>query len=227
MTYKTFFLAAIFTVGILFAISTPVSADIVIENASFELPSIGDGTTTSGFGGWARSGGAGSAISVLNPLDAQFSGSTGGAVPGTGSGDQVVVIGGGTGNQLWQDVGTIEADANYELTVAIGERLDLSWSNLSVDLRANSMDGTLLAGNVYTAADAPDGTFSDMSFSFNSADFAGEVGNSLFVVFTGSGNQSVLDNVRVTETFSAVPEPSSLAFLGLGMTFLLCRRRAK
>ena len=70
------------------------SQSVVITNFSFEEPSIADGTTTSGFGGWSRSGGAGSAISILNPLDAQFSGSTGGAVPGAADGDQVVIIGG-------------------------------------------------------------------------------------------------------------------------------------
>lgn len=206
--------------------SVPVSASIVINNFSFEEPSIADGTVTSGFLGWNRSGGAGSAISIMNPLDAQFTGSTGGAVPGTADGDQVVVIGGAPGNQMWQDVGTIEANANYELTVAIGKRLDFSWTDLTVALRASSNGGTLLASNVYTAADVLDGTFSDVSLSFASADFAGEVGNDLVVVFTGSGNMSVLDNVRVSESIASVPEPTSLALLGVSMAIFTRRRRA-
>lgn len=227
MTHKITSLAAILTFGIVSAISVSVSADLVINNASFEDAPLSDGAFAGGAAGWESTPGAGTAVSSLNPLDAQFTGATGGSIPGTGSGDQVAVIGGGSGNQLWQNIGTIESDANYLLTVAIGERLDLSWSDLTVALRANNKDGTLLASEVYTAADAPDGTFSDVSFSFDSADFTGEVGNDLYLVFTGSGNISVFDNVRVSETISSVPEPSSLTLLGLlGMPFLMRRRRA-
>lgn len=200
-------------------LSNTADAAISITNFSFEDPSFGDQGSGSGATGWFGSGGG-----VYNPQDAQFTGTTGapGTIPGTGDGVQVAYMNGGS---MYQDVGDIVADSIYELTVAIGQRADLGWSDLTISLRASSETGTVLASQTYDAAAAPNGTFSDVSFSFSSADFAGEVGNDLFLVFQAPGVQALYDNVRITET--AIPEPSSTALLGLGGLALTLRRRRK
>ena len=143
-----------------------------------------------------------------------------GTIPGTGQGEQIAYMNGAT---LYQNVGTIEANSTYEMTVAIGERLDLSFNSLTISMRASSDTGTILASQSYNATDAPNGTFSDVSFSFSSADFAGEVGNDLFLVFQSGGVQVLLDNVRISET--AIPEPSAAAILGLAGLALMVRRK--
>lgn len=222
-------LTAIFPLAVVFSSMNKAAADVIITNSGFEDPLHADG----GFAnptGWSVSAGAGTGIGSLNPIGVQFAGTddapgSPGLIPGTGDGFQVGYISGAF--QMWQNIGTIVANADYELTVAIGERLDLGWSDLTVALRANSQTGTLLADDVYTAADAPDGTFSDVSFSFNSAGFAGEVGSDLFVVFTGTGTQALFDNLRVSETTAAVPEPSTFAVLGIGAIGFLGHRRRK
>ncbi len=203
------------TLGLAAATTMISQAAISITNHSFEDDVLADGAAaTTGTTGWVNNGSG-----HFNPQDAQIFGTTGsGLIPG-GDGSQVAFINFGP---FYQNIGTIEANSIYELTVAIGARRDLSWANLTVALRASSETGTVLASQVYVHADAPVGSFTDVSFSFDSNDFAGEVGNDLFVTFSAAP-QPLIDNVRVTETL--VPEPSTTALLGLGGLALILRRR--
>lgn len=199
-------------------LSIHVQAAISITNFSFEDNILDDSASGAGLNGWTASN-SGS----FNPIDSHFTGTSGlpGTIPGDGHGQQVAYMNGGT---LYQNVGTIEANSTYEMTVAIGERLDLGFNNLTIYMRASSDTGATLATQSYDASDAPNGTFSDVSFSFSSADFAGQVGNDLYLVFESGGIQVLLDNVRISET--AIPEPAATALLGFGACLLLVRRRS-
>ncbi len=203
--------------------STDAVADIIITNHSFEADGLTDGQFTGGATGWGSTPGAGTGIGHLNPVEAQFSGTSGsGSIPG-GDGERVGYI--SVAGEMWQNIGMIDANTQYDLTVAIGERKDLGWGHdLTVSLRATSRTGTLLGSGVYTAADAPNGSFTDVGFSIDSSNFGAEVGNSLFVVFSSTGGQELFDNLRVTA--ATVPEPTSFALLApCGICFAGRRRR--
>ena len=215
---KTQNFATAVAIGAGLVLATSANAAISIVNPSFEDTVYGDQGSGTGTAGWVNGSGG-----TYNPQDAQFTGTTGapGTIPGTGDGTQVAYMNGSS--PMYQSVGTIAAASVYELTVAIGQRLETAWSNLTVELRATNQNGTVLASDVFDAADAPDGTFSDVSISFNSADFSGEVSNDLVITFRSVGVQALYDNVRLTETL--IPEPSSLALLGLGGLLVARRRR--
>ena len=199
-------------------VSTSAHAAVSVSNPSFELGALGDGVPAAGATDWV--GGAGGRY---NPTDGQFVGTTGapGTIPGTGDGTQVAYMNGTS--PMYQNVGTIEANTVYELTVAIGQRADLGWSDLTVALRPDSQNGPIIAGGIYDAADAPDGTFTDVTISFDSSILTSEVGKDLYITFNSQGVQALYDNVRLTETL--IPEPTSFALLGFGGLLVARRRR--
>ena len=160
-TRKIQLFSTVLMTGAGMALSTSANASVNVLNPSFEDTVYVDQGSGTGTANWVNGSGG-----TYNPQDGQFTGTTGapGTIPGTGDGTQVAYMNGS--NPMYQNVGTIEATSAYELTVAIGQRLDLNWSNLTVELRADSQAGTVLASDVFDAADAPDGTFSDVSISF-------------------------------------------------------------
>lgn len=88
------------------------------------------------------------------------------------------------------------------------------------DVRANSF-GTLLAGTSGSATS--DGLYTNVSFTFapDPVTHAALIGGDLTLRFKGASSSGNIDNVKV----QAVPEPGSLALLGLGAGFIGGRRR--
>lgn len=182
------------------------AATIAVANASFE-----SGTTN-----WTNGGSGGyntrSTVSGINPTDGSL---------------QMWV---NNGALIYQDTGeVIAAGMTYELTIdwnpdqapfpnqeTVVIRLYGSAAGFGTAL--GTAEATLL-GPADNSGDNSIWTTSSVSFTATGA----EAGQTLGVAFgvTG-GTQSEWDNVRLT----AVPEPGSLALLGLGGLLVVRRRRS-
>ena len=164
-------------------------------------------------------------------MNLQYMGATGdnSLLPGTASGGQdayITMIPGSSssfGRLAVTELATVTASSEYRLTVAVGNRLDADPGNLTLSLTAN---GTVVASAFASASSLTEGTFSDITVSFQTAAFGDpNTGASLGVEFLmdvpGFGQQQLegnFDNVRVFVT--PVPEP---IFTGaVAFTVLAC-----
>lgn len=128
---------------------------------------------------------------------------------------------------------TLEANTTYTLTVAIGDRAPIPiYTTAStpgtpeVNLGYGSTGGenillTLEASNQPAQVD---GGWVEWSGTFTTGAAPAGVGQALRIELTNGTNVGWFDNVRLDA--SPVPEPGSLALLGLGGLALLRRRRA-
>jgi hypothetical protein len=120
-------------------------------------------------------------------------------------------------------LGTLQPHTTYTVTVAIGKVLGLYFDGAYPGI-ADATSQSAIGNYQMDGWDAPDGTFQDVSYSFNSDDVIGHghaVGNKL-AVFIDFGGGVVIDNVRVTAvTQGEVPEPSSVVLLAAGALSLL------
>jgi hypothetical protein len=195
-------------------------------NFSFESPGLSDGDFQSiphlgSIPYWqARLSGAG--VSVWNPSDAQFSGTTGfpGTLPGTADGAQVVVIGANSAFEtaVLNSIGSVPAKANtiYTLTVALGKSKDRIAATAEIVI---VLDGVEVASTtVYgSSGQIPNDSFADFSTSFTTE--AGDVNKPLTIrlrgIGAGSSSAVAFDNVRLVPFIDATTFP--LADVGGGM----------
>jgi hypothetical protein len=131
----------------------------------------------------------------------------------------------------------------YNVGFDLGDRSNLTFGNLAVELVATTAGFTGADGSDLTAA--PGYSVLDSTATFTDADFTGSTSNprtitgitdSLFatgvadgqdlwirVAATGDGTASMIDNLSVT----AIPEPGTLALFGLALGALAVIRRRR
>ena len=224
-------LAAVVT-GLTLLVAAPAAGTSVpVANFSFELPAKADNSWSLPPTSWLGVGSAGN----FNPTNSAYSGTTGDpgadSIPGTGLGHHVAFTKGG--GQLSQQVGMLQANSLYTLTVAAGQRLDNpSVPPSFIELRATSAAGTVLASAAVTTTQD---TFQDTVLVLNSTTFPGEIGNDLYIALRSSGTsiyQTNWDNVRLDSSNLAVPaavipEPFTMAGVALSIAGVGCYIRKR
>lgn len=198
-------------------------ATALVVNGSFEAPpadaswnSHPDGPYQIGsFSGWTSSGQSGHWRPNLGV-------STFSSMP---DGSQAGYTGDGLlGGTLTQDLHhTILAGETLTFQVSLGDRADLPAFGIVSSGRAE-LDANGSTIGAFNVNGNGSGTWATANFFFPAASLNTYVGENLSIVLSSlDGQQMSFDNISVTS--SAVPEPASLAALGLGVVALIKRRR--
>ena len=169
-------------------------ASVSVTNGGFELPAVAAGGFATSADGWSTTGGG-----VAANAD-KFGGTAGGPLPAPGDGRQFAWLNGS--NSLYQQVGVIESNRLYTLTVALGRRTDIDCGIAQLALCAGAWNSNEVA-MIQGAANVTNGTFNDVSFGFDTyGSLAANAGKALYVRLThvSVSGQGVYDNVRVTES---------------------------
>ncbi len=164
--------------------------NIILQNPGFEEVSVNDGSWNSNAPGWIESTNLGKG--TYNPTNADF-------LDPVPEGSNVAYINIGP-NSLLQTTGeTIEEGATYSLTIDVGNRLNVDFSDYIIALESN---GEVLAS--LSNEPVPDGRFISVSISYTAQPT--HIGqplsirlDSLSPSITGSGPQVNFDNVRLSK----------------------------
>jgi hypothetical protein len=214
---------------------------VLVPNFSFEQPDVGDGDAnrsqtftvgdTTTVPEWTFNRVGGTSAGIFDPQNNAFPNTTGNNAPqpGTAHAGQNAYINleaatnpfGATsfGSLTSTDGFQTQANALYQLTVAIGDRLDFDPATVIIELLLNNT--LVVAANSITGALLPEGTFTDLTtppFLSTSA------GDNLKIRLTHTAlaglsfpAEANFDNVRLTETSASVPEPGTLLLLSSGL----------
>jgi hypothetical protein len=219
-------------------------ASVLINNHSFETPIVaGDGgfvvsgAGTGVFNSWnyvVQNGPSFQDFGIENQGSGAYTGAAGGGTPSGADGINNAFLNqddSGMFAGIFQNVGSLQANTQYTMTIAIGQRLDRTNGSIEFGLynaATGATDiwatGTALATDTEVSTVA--GSFQDFTVTFTTG---GTVSNDLYVAarYTETGAnliQASLDNVRLDAT--VVPEPSAALLGGLGLLAMLRRRRA-
>ena len=211
------------------ALAVTSHAAIVVTNGSFETFT---GTSTAfPYGEVSDWTYAGTPLSNGNGLLAAIS-ETLTPIPNTPHGSNWLLVDSRTvGQYIFLDVGTINLGQQLTLSALIGRQQNVGLSDFELALyRSDGNSGTpdvMLTGIVRDDVPvlAPQGS---VTMSANYTALAADAGETLFVrigALSGTSTnpvfQTLIDNVDVT----VIPEPSTVALIGLGALGLLRRRR--
>ena len=171
-------LAVTMLVGLTTAAS---AAPVLIVNAGFEAPSLGDSQAIFTVAGWTNSGDSG----TFNPHAGAFA-------SGAPEGENVAFSshGGPTISQILS--ATAQANTLYTLTMLVGNRLDADFGGYQTELWAG---GTMLAqdnGSLFPA----DGQFLMSTVQYFVASGDAVAGSALEIRFRSLGWQTVFDDVQ-------------------------------
>ena len=223
MKLRNLFIACIST------LSVAQAASIAIVNHDFETEVLADTDLNIGaVSGWVASGGG--ITGSFNPGTAFFTNGnivdtagTNGVI-GTMDGDSALFIFESTGVTLTNTTTEAVADGTmYTLTVGVGGR-DAGLSVFGGYL-IELLDGDSVLASATSSTIPAAGTFADVTVNYTGqASDAGNLAIRLSSLDTTTVNRYVdFDNVRLEAT--VVPEPSSIALLGLGGLALILRRK--
>jgi hypothetical protein len=225
------------------AVISAHGASVLINNHSFETPvratdglfSV-SGSGTGVFNSWnyvVQNGGSFEDFGIENPGAGAYTGATGNSTPSGADGINVAFLNqdnSGLFAGIFQNVGTLQANTQYTMTIAIGQRLDRTNGSIEFGLYGGATGATDIwasgtALSTATNVSSTAGSFQDFVVTFTTGAI---VSNDLYVGarYTETGAnliQASLDNVRLDATL--VPEPSMALLGGLGMLGLLRRRR--
>ena len=235
---KLAFVAAFAVTGI-----SAQGASVLINNHSFETPIVaGDGgfvasgAGTGVFNSWnyvVQNGASFEDFGIENPGGGAYTGAAGGGTPSGANGTNVAFLNqdnSGLFAGIFQNVGSLQANTQYTMTIAIGQRLDRTNGSIEFGLYNAATGATnIWTGGTALATDTEvstvAGSFQDFTVTFTTG---ATVSNDIYVAarYTETGAnliQASLDNVRLDAT--VVPEPSTALLGGLGILGMLRRRR--
>jgi alpha-L-rhamnosidase len=204
--------AAIYTVGSgSYVFSSPFSipaTPITVSNFSFELneTSPGDVVTSVPTGWTAFNEGGSSDIGSQNAGGSDYTSNNPLAAPANGAQFCYInMLDSGVPGGIYQDVGALEPNTTYTLTVAIGSRKDRINSPGIISLIHGTNDaGTVLASN--GGLPAAQNTWQDYTASFTTgASVSGDLTIALSVMGNRTTIQADFDNVRLTKA-AVVPK---------------------
>lgn len=169
---------------------------VKVENHSFEFPAIAEDQYKKKAANWEAT----YSRSVWHvPLQAYFR--EDGQITG-GDGVQIAYL--NNWNKIWQEVGIVEPNTTYKLTVAIGARgndTPFGTSRIALVSGAVGTGQVLAEKKVVYGTDFPEAKrreFLDFSLTLNSSDRPQLHGDKLFIVLSAAGGgQSNFDNIRL------------------------------